>query len=166
MYCDRVTENNDKNGYTVRDRKGYLKPLYEIMDGINTVVYAHHFDTVIARLKILTGESDVDPVVAKEPQPMKVTQVSSKFKIKAGTIKKKAVYIPAKKYVKVTGNEGKLTYTKTATKKITVNKNNGKIKVAKGTSKGKYKVTVAIRATGNDNYKPGTKKVTFYVVVK
>ena len=58
--------------------------------------------------------------------------------------------------VKVSGN-----------KKITVNKLNGNITVAKKTKKGTYKIKVKIMSTGNATYKAsGWKTVTVTIKVK
>ena len=43
---------------------------------------------------------------------------------------------------------------------------NGTIKVKKGTKKGKYKMTVAVTAKGDSNYKSATRKVNVIVKVK
>ena len=55
---------------------------------------------------------------------------------------------------------------KKGNKKIVINKKSGKVTVKKGLKKGKYKVTVAVKATGNANYKAKTVKVAFTVKVK
>ena len=63
--------------------------------------------------------------------------------------------------------QGAKTYAKkSGNKKIVIDKKTGKVTVKKGLKKGKYKVTVAVKAAGNGNYKAKTVKVAFYVKVK
>ena len=69
--------------------------------------------------------------------------------------------------LKISKKQGALTFKKVkGSKKITIAKKTGKVKVLKGTKKGTYKVTVQVKAAGNSNYKALTKKVTFKVKVK
>ena len=47
-----------------------------------------------------------------------------------------------------------------------VAKTSGKVTVRKGLKKGKYRVTVKVKSSGDEDYLPKTKKVTFRVRVK
>ena len=47
-----------------------------------------------------------------------------------------------------------------------VNRNTGKITVKKRLKKGTYKVTVKVKAAGDNKYKAAEKKVTFKIKVK
>ena len=88
-------------------------------------------------------------------------------KIKKKQIKKKAKTVKAKSVVQIKKKgKGKLTYKKlSGNKKITV-ASNGKVKVKKGLKKGTYKIKVSVKAAGNDQYFPITKKVTFKIKIK
>ena len=95
---------------------------------------------------------------------MKVT--GKTIKVKRKTLKEKAVTVKATTAFKITGAQGKRTFTKQkGSKKLTVKKN-GTIIVKKKTRKGTYKVKVRVKAAGNANYKSSTKTVTVTVRVK
>ena len=47
-----------------------------------------------------------------------------------------------------------------------MNKKTGKIKLAKGTKRGKYKIKVKVKAAGNSDYKPAVKTVVVKVTVR
>ena len=72
----------------------------------------------------------------------------------------------------ISGAQGKLTYTKVKPNqkkyrtKFQVKTSTGRITVGKGVKKGSYKLTVKIRAAGNRNYSPITKKVKVTIRVK
>lgn len=63
--------------------------------------------------------------------------------------------------------KGAKTYTKVkGNKKITINKKTGKVTVKKGLKKGSYKVSVKVKAAGDDTYKPYMQEVRFRIRVK
>ena len=71
-----------------------------------------------------------------------------------------------KNAVKVTKNQGAVSaYKISNTKYFSISKK-GVITVKAGTPKKTYKVTVAVTAKGNKNYKSGYKKVSFNIKVK
>lgn len=91
-----------------------------------------------------------------------------KVTVKAKKIKKKAKTLGAGSVYKVTPS-GTVLYAEKVSgyKKITVNKLNGNITVAKKTKKGTYKIKVKIMSTGNATYKASDwKTVTVTVKVK
>ncbi len=99
--------------------------------------------------------------IDKAKNPMKVSASGKTYKVKA--LKKKAQSFKA---IKVSKNQGKVTYKVTKkNKKLTFK--NGKVTVKKKTKKGTYKITVQVTAAGNKNYKKsGTVKKTITVKVK
>ena len=63
--------------------------------------------------------------------------------------------------------KGTVTYSKVSgNKKITINSETGKIKIAKGLKKGLYSVTVKVSAKGNTCYKAGSRTVDIDIQVK
>lgn len=100
----------------------------------------------------------------KAPNPM--TAKGKKVTVKFNALKKKKQTIAVKSAYKVSKAQGKVSYKKTnGNRSITVAKT-GKITVKKGVKKGIYKVKVKLTASGNANYKAGTKIVTVTLSVK
>lgn len=104
--------------------------------------------------------------------PAKITKKN--LTVKAKTLKKKSI---KKKAITVKSAKGKVTYQrvkikcskkllKAAKKKIKVNTKTGKVTIKKGLKKGKYTVTVRVKAAGDLIHKPVTKKVTFRIRVR
>lgn len=103
---------------------------------------------------------------ARSKNTLKVTKNNKTYKVKK--LKKKAQSFKA---VTVKKNKGKVTYSATAAnaksaKALTFNASNGKIKVAKKTKKGTYKMNVTVKAAGTSKYKAVSKTVTVTVKVK
>lgn len=123
-------------------------------------------------LKCTTCQKVIHDIIPKLKKNNTLSVKGKTVKLKAKKLKKKKKTISRKKALKVTGAQGKLTYTKVKvnkkkySKKFTVNSKNGKITVKKGVKKGLYKVTVKVRAAGNSSYKPVTRTVTVKVRVK
>ena len=109
----------------------------------------------------------INPTSKKRANPLKVKAKAPS--VKYSKLKKKSQKLAITKAVKfVKAGQGKMSYAKVkGNKKITINKKTGKITVKKGLKKGRYKVTVKIKAGGNAVYKPSAaKKVTFKITVK
>ncbi len=104
--------------------------------------------------------------VSLKTNPFKASD--KKVTVKAKKIKTKAKTLGAGSVYKVTPSETVLYAEKVSgNKKITVNKLNGNITVAKKTKKGTYKIKVKIMSTGNATYKASDwKTVTVTVKVK
>ena len=51
------------------DVVSYLTPLLNIVDGAASMVYSHHFDTIIARLKTLAPQPDLDSIDLPVEEP-------------------------------------------------------------------------------------------------
>ncbi|MBR2547497.1 MAG: hypothetical protein IKF07_04825 [Eubacterium sp.] len=104
-----------------------------------------------------------------------VTKKANTMKIKAknamvrySKLKKKSQKLKVAKVIKfIDKGQGTRSYKKiSGSKKITVNKKNGKVTVKKGLKKGRYKVRIKVTAKGNSTTKSITKTVTYKVVVK
>ena len=72
--------------------------------------------------------------------------------------------------IHVSGAEGKVTYKATGNRKskkaLKFNKKTKKITVKKGTKRGKYALTITVKADGGSNYHSASKKVKITVKVK
>ena len=92
--------------------------------------------------------------------------------IKAKKLKKKAAKVSAAKAYKISGPCGKVTYKKVKlnkkkySKKFVVDPSSGRITVKKGVKKGKYKLTVKVRAGGDRHYAAKIKNVKVTIRVK
>ncbi|MBQ6401480.1 MAG: SH3 domain-containing protein [Firmicutes bacterium] len=92
----------------------------------------------------------------------------SKKKLK----KKKKQVIKRARAIRVSGQQGRVTYKKVSVskkkyaKRFTVNSSTGKITVKKGVKRGVYRVKVRVTAAGNDNVQPKATTVTVTVRVK
>lgn len=87
-------------------------------------------------------------------------------KVKYKTLKKKSLTVKKSAAFKVTGANGKVTFSRVSgPKKITVSKA-GKIKIGKGLKKKTYKVKVKVKAAGDKNHEPLTRTVTVKIAVK
>ena len=74
-----------------------------------------------------------------------------------------------RKTVFVRDAQGDVKFSKIAkgsSKRLSVNKKSGAIKVKKGTKKGTYRIFVAIRAMGNDKYYPAYEEASVTVRVR
>lgn len=98
----------------------------------------------------------------KDAQTIKVK--TSKKTVRRSALRRKAKTVKA---VKVSGAKGTVSYKKlSGSKKLTVDKTSGKIKVKKGTRKGTYRIKVKVSAAGDGNYMAGSKTVTVKVKVR
>lgn len=89
------------------------------------------------------------------------------IKVKASNLSKKKLVREILKGIDINNYEGSLSFKKKkGSQKILINKTSGKITIKKGLKKGRYKVLLAVTASGNENYNKMTKEVTFIVVVK
>ena len=69
--------------------------------------------------------------------------------------------------VKAKNAYGKVTFKKTGgSSKLTINSKTGKIKVRKGTPKGRYKIKIRVTAAGDSKYKAWSGKITATIRVK
>ena len=119
----------------------------------------------------ITGKGDY---TGKTKATYKINKAANKLKVKAKTakipyknLKKKNQTLAVSKVITLTNKgKGKKTYAKASgSKKITINKKNGKVTVKKGLKIGTYKVKVKVKAAGNANYKALTRPATFTVKV-
>ena len=101
---------------------------------------------------INTLNSAIKNLKKKAANPLKVVAKNKTFKVKK-LKKKKQAY----KALTVTGAQGAVSYTvkpsnKKAKKALKFDQKTGKITVKKKTKKGKYKITIYVKAAGNGNY--------------
>ena len=137
-----------------------------------TLVYANNIKIGTARVTI-TAKGDKykgtiikNFVITKKSNTLNVKGKTAKVSYKK--LKKKARKLAVSKVLKFSNKGiGKLTYKKTSgSKKITMNKNNGKVTVKKGLKKGTYKIKVTITAAGNSIYRKASRNVTYKIKVK
>jgi hypothetical protein len=116
-------------------------------------------DLTKANSRILSAWASLE---MKDAQTIKVT--ASKKTVRRSALRRKTKVVKA---LKVSGAKGKVSYKKlSGSKKLTVNKTSGKIKVKKGTRKGTYRIKVKVSAAGDGNYMAGSKTVTVKVKVR
>ncbi len=112
-----------------------------------------------ARRGIITAWASLE---LKDLQTMKVT--TSKKKVRRSAVRKKARTVKA---IRVSDAKGTVSYRKlSGSRRLTINKTSGKIKVKKGTRKGTYRIKVKVSASGDDNFASGSKTVTVRVKVR
>ena len=108
--------------------------------------------------------------ITKGINPMSVS--GKTVTVKYAKLKKKAQTIKKSKSLKLSGNQGKVTYklssvTKSKFKKyFKVKSSDGTITVKKGLKKGTYKVKIKVKDAGNNLFNSLTKTVTVKVKVK
>ena len=104
-----------------------------------------------------------------------VTVKGKTVKVKYKKLRKKAQAISRSKVLTIANAKGTLSYSLVKVKRgkskkykkyFKINAANGIVTVKKKLRKGKYKVTVKVNASGDENYKGATKTVTFTVKVK
>ena len=113
------------------------------------------------------GETSAVYKINKAANPLSIKAKTAA--VKAKKLKKQAVKLDAAKVINfVNKGKGKLSFVKkTGSKKILINKKNGKVTIKKGLKKGKYKIKVQVKAAGGANYKASSfKTVTFKIRVK
>ena len=109
-------------------------------------------------------------VIPKDNITIKATP--RKVVLKKAKLARKSVKVARKKAIKVSNAKGKVTYAlKSVSKKkfkkyFKINKKTGKILVKKGLKKGKYKLSIKVRAAGDISYKAAVKTVKVNVKVK
>ncbi len=100
---------------------------------------------------------------AANPMTAKATKASVQVKYRAASSNVTA------RNVTLSGARGTVTYANASSnataKKFSVNKTSGKVTVPKATKVGTYVVKVKVSATGNANYKAGSKVVSYKIVV-
>lgn len=137
------------------------------------VAYSNNTNAGTARITI-TGKGDYKGAVTKT---FTIAKAAQKMTVKAAVKNVKYKKLKKKKQIvskvfTVKNARGTVSYktvkfaNSKAKKALSLNRKNGKITVKKGTKKGKYKMTVAVTARGDGNFKAATKKVTVTVRVK
>ena len=156
-----------------------LKPGVKLVVGGKTLTLGTHFTAkYTSNVKVGTGKVTLTGIGAykgTKAATFKIVKAANTLKVTGKTatakylsVKKKNVTLKVGKVLKFASKgQGTKTYAKKkGNKKIVIDKKTGNVTVKKGLKKGKYKVTVAVKATGNANYKAKTVKVAFTVKVK
>ena len=106
--------------------------------------------------------------IAKLPKSKNPLTVKAKTAtIKYAKLKNKKQTVAVKSVLTVSKAKGKVSYEKkSGSKSITINKTTGKVTVKKGLKKGTYKIKVKVKASGDNNFKAGSKTVAFKIKVK
>ena len=105
--------------------------------------------------------------IVQGKNPLTVKLKKNKLNVPLSKLTKGNQTIKRSKYLKVSKNQGKLTYKRAkGDKKIAIDKKTGNITVKKSLKAGTYNVTISVKAAGNKNYKAATKNVKFKIVVK
>lgn len=120
------------------------------------------------------GKATITATAANgEKATCKVTVTKASQALKVSTATKTVKYAKVRKAntntskVAVSGNKGKVTYSKiSGSSKLKINAKTGKIAVKKGTKKGTYKIKVKVKAAASANYKAASKNATVSVKVK
>ena len=87
-------------------------------------------------------------------------------RVSAKKLRRKAVTVSSARIFRTNGAKGKIKYAKlSGNKKIAV-LSDGKIRIAKGTKKGTYRIKIKVTASGNGNYKAASRTLTLKVIVK
>ena len=116
---------------------------------------------------LILAEGSCEYDFAKASNPLKVS--GKNVTVKYNKLRKKKQTVSAGKAIAgLSTARGKLTYTKASgNKKISVNKNTGKITIKKGLKKKTYKITVNVMASGNYGYDASeVQKVIITIKVK
>lgn len=120
-----------------------------------------------------TNKPEPEVRIAKGDKPDNTLKAKGRsVKVSAKKLRKKARTITCGKAVSVPGDCGVVTYSKVGVNKkkyanqFTVNSKSGKITVKKGVKKGTYKLTVKVKAAGDEKYKPASQKATVTIKVE
>ncbi|MCR5665705.1 MAG: PEGA domain-containing protein [Eubacterium sp.] len=117
--------------------------------------------TVAADSNYAAATSNVAKITIKKAAGSISAKATTK-KVKVKKLKKKAIKVSA---ISASTTGGKLTYSISGSKKLSVNKKTGKITVKKKTAKGTYSAKVTIKSAATTNYKAATKTIKVKVKV-
>ena len=139
--------------------KAYMNALTKLKEGDLTAeeVSELRHSVIMAQLDLVKKKANTLKVKAKN------------VKVRHSKLKKRAVMIKRSKALVVRKAKGKVTYARVAkgsSKRLSISKRTGKIKVKKKTRKGLYKIKVKVKAAGDGNYRPASKTVTVKVKVR
>ena len=88
-------------------------------------------------------------------------------KVKQSALRKKARTVPAASLFELGDAQGMLSFRKVSgSKRLTISKSTGNVKVKKNTGKGKYKMKVLVAATGDGNHEGAAQYVNIVVKVR
>ena len=125
------------------------------------------FYTVTAAIQTTDGilECRETPVMVKAANTLRVK--GKTVKVKAGKLKKKKAVLAVTKVMDLSGGEGKISFAViSGNRKISVDGETGKVTLKKKLKKGTYKVSVKVRAEGDESHYSAARKAVIKVVVK
>lgn len=126
---------------------------------------AQRGSTYLISCQGITEATGVSILQHKEAGTLKASGKTAS--VKSSALKKKKKTLKRSAVISISSAAGQVTYVKTSgNKKISINKNTGKVTIKKGLKKGKYKVKVIVQDAGNENYEASAVNVTFTVRVK
>ncbi|SDB23845.1 PEGA domain-containing protein [Eubacterium oxidoreducens] len=117
--------------------------------------------TVAADTNYASATSNVAKITIKKAAGSISAKATTK-KVKVKKLKKKAIKLSV---VSASKTGGKLTYSISGSKKLSINKNTGKITVKKKTKKGTYAAKVTIKSQATTNYTAASKTIEVKVKV-
>jgi len=168
---DAITVKGAKTTLSYAFASGDKEISVNAKNGKITIAKGTNAGTYTAKIKVTAAATEkyeaaettvtVKVTVKQSKQPMVVKATKKTQAVKYNKTKKQTI----KNAVKVTKNQGTLTYKISNTKYFSISKK-GVITVKAGTPKNSYKVTVTVTAKGNKNYKKGSGKATFTIKVK
>ena len=158
-----VTFKNNANGKMAQRMTGRNTP----KEGVDyTVVYKNNINAGNSAVIYINGKGIFGShilryfTIAKAVNPITITTANKtvSYSAKAQTISGAVTIKNAK---------GTVTYTKiSGSSYLTINKSTGKVTVASKTPKGTYKISVKIKAAGNNNYNSKEETKTINITVK
>ena len=154
---------------TVHDLAGTLVPEEEYTVSYSNNKNAGSASVIIRGKGDYTGTTTRTFTIKKAANTLKVK--AKKVALDGKTLNKKAQILTLSKLLKVLKKgQGKRTYKLLKvtgdSRYFKMSAKTGKMKIAKGLKKGKYKVKIQVRAKGNSNYKASKKNLVSTIIVK
>lgn len=128
-------------------------------------IYANQYETAGSNtITKVSADAESQLATSKATNPILVR--ANKTTIKYTALKKSNQTLATTTVATIRNKKGTLSYKKNSgNKNITVNTKTGKITVAKGLSKGTYKIKYKITVSGNKYYKKANKTLTISIKV-
>lgn len=112
-----------------------------------------------------TGQTKTAYTIQRADNPVSIA--GKKITLKRSVLKKHSKKVKRSKVLKIRHAQGKVTFDKTeGDPKIRIHKKTGRVTVKKGIKKGTHTVTVRVIVSGNSNYEPADKTISFKIRIK
>jgi endo-1,4-beta-xylanase len=111
------------------------------------------------------GKAKASYEITRAVNPLKIIKNKSAI-VSCKNLKKKSRTLSLRRILKVSGQQGPVTFGKISGNKGIGITASGKVILKKGLGKNMYIVKVILRAAGNGNYKPVSKTVKCRIVVR